>query len=191
MLPISLSVKKVLAGKFCTKCPLLNVLWCKTLLAGRLDKHLTTQICLLIIRIKRLSIPWRQSLNNEFQAQHITGEKFMSSVLWSGTGHWELILWLNIKAWVQIDNWKVKTKTGYLLSVAVYKDLGAGIVQLEVCRACCPAWRSVMGSILLWASGKDFPLEFIWVLTPFPQNSFRFGYKLNSSLRTNAFYCTG
>ena len=39
-----------------------------------------------------------------------------------------------------------------------------------MCWACCPAWCSVMGSILLWASGRgDFsPWVLVWVLTPFP-----------------------
>ena len=39
---------------------------------------------------------------------------------------------------------------------------------------------------LLWASGKRgyFPLELTWSLTPFLQNSFRWEYRLRSSLQT-------
>ena len=35
-----------------------------------------------------------------------------------------------------------------------------------------------------------FPLKLIWFLTPFPQNSFGWEYKLRSSLCTHAFHCT-
>ena len=35
---------------------------------------------------------------------------------------------------------------------------------------------------------RDFPLELTWVLTPFPQNSFRWEYKSRSSLCTHAFH---
>ena len=31
---------------------------------------------------------------------------------------------------------------------------GPGTAQSVVCWACCPAWCSIMGSILLWTSGK-------------------------------------
>ena len=34
-----------------------------------------------------------------------------------------------------------------------------------------------------------FPLELTWVLTPFPQNSFGWEYKLRTSLFTHAFHC--
>ena len=45
--------------------------------------------------------------------------------------------------------------------------------------------------IILWVSGRgDFPMEFTWFLTPFPQNSFRWEYKPRSSLCTHAFHRT-
>ena len=65
------------------------------------------------------------------------------------------------------------------------------IFQSVVYWAPSPAWCSVVGSILFWASdwGDFFPLELAWVLTPFPQNSFRWEYKPRSSLCTHAFQC--
>ena len=62
--------------------------------------------------------------------------------------------------------------------------------SLVVCRAHCPAWCSVMGSIVFWGkffSGRGFfPLELTWVL--FPKNSFGWEYKPRSSLCTHAFH---
>ena len=56
-------------------------------------------------------------------------------------------------------------------------------------RTCSPAWCSIAGSNLLQASGRgDFPLEITWVLTPFPQSSFRWKYKPISTLCTHAFH---
>ena len=76
-----------------------------------------------------------------------------------------------------------------------FQGLGAGIAQLVVCWAGCPAWCSVMGLIVLWGEffqQKDFfPLELTWDLTPFPQNSFGFEYKPRSSLCIHAFQLTG
>ena len=93
--------------------------------------------------------------------------------------------------------------------------LGAGIAQLVVCWIRCPVWCSVAGYMcknltqngepqgyscgmqkkkkksLLWASGRgDFSLGVNMVLTLFPQNSFKWEYKLRSSLCTHAFHCT-
>ena len=68
------------------------------------------------------------------------------------------------------------------------------ISSLVVCWAHCPAWCSVMGSILLWGEffleEGIFLLEFTWVLTPFPQNSFGWEYNSRSSLCTHAFHRT-
>ena len=50
------------------------------------------------------------------------------------------------------SSWSRDLKTGTLWE-------GAGIAQSVVCWARCPAWCSVVGSVLLWASGRrDFPL---------------------------------
>ena len=51
--------------------------------------------------------------------------------------------------------------------------------SLVVCWAHCPAWRSVVGSILLW--GEFFPI-------PIPKNSYGQEYKPRSSLCTHAFH---
>ena len=67
---------------------------------------------------------------------------------------------------------------------------GATTAQLVVCWARCPAWCSIAGLIFFWASGRRDFLELIWVLTPFPQISFGWGYKLRSSPCTRAFHCT-
>ena len=57
-------------------------------------------------------------------------------------------------------------------------SLGAAIAQSVVCSARCPAWCSVAGSTLLWASGSgDFSLRLTWVLTPFPLKLFRMRVK--------------
>ena len=67
-------------------------------------------------------------------------------------------------------------------------------VTLVVCWACCPAWCSVVGSILLWGEFFPiegiFPLELTWVLTPFPQSAFGLEYKPRSSLCIHAFHRT-
>ena len=66
--------------------------------------------------------------------------------------------------------------------------------SLVACWARCPAWQSVVGSILLWGYFFPvegiFPLELTWVLTPFPQNSFGWEYKKRSSLCSHAFHRT-
>ena len=51
--------------------------------------------------------------------------------------------------------------------------LGAGIAQSVVHWARCPAWCSIAGFTLLWASGRGdfFPLELTWVLTPNPKKT--------------------
>ena len=60
-----------------------------------------------------------------------------------------------------------------------------------MCWACCPAWCSVVGLILIWASGRgDFFLGAKMDLDSIPQNSFGWDYKPRSSLCTCAFYCT-
>ena len=67
----------------------------------------------------------------------------------------------------------------------------ARTAQSVVCWAHCPAWCSVTGSILLWASGRgDFSLGVNMVSGSIPPNSFRWEYKLRSSLCTHAFHRT-
>ena len=83
-----------------------------------------------------------------------------------------------------------------LLTDIKRKYLGGGEGRnssLLVSWARCPAWCSVVGSVLLWGEicGRgDFPLELTWLLTPFPQNSFRWEYKPRSSLCTHTFHRT-
>ena len=71
---------------------------------------------------------------------------------------------------------------------------GTGMARLVVRWARCPAWCSVVGSILLWGdffSGRgDYYLGVNMVLTPFPKTSFGWEYKLRSSLCTHAFHRT-
>ena len=63
--------------------------------------------------------------------------------------------------------------------------------SLVACWARCPAWCSIVGSILLLFPVEGiFPLELSWVLTPFLKKSFRWDYKLRSSLCTHAFHGT-
>ena len=63
---------------------------------------------------------------------------------------------------------------------------------LVVCWARCPAWASVSwvwsSSGRIFSGRGDFPLELTWALTPFPPNSFGWGYTLRSSLSTHAFH---
>ena len=68
---------------------------------------------------------------------------------------------------------------------------GTRIAQSVVCRACCPAWCSVAGSTLLWFSSRgDFFLGVNMGSDSIPsKNSFRWEYKLTSSLCTYAFHC--
>ena len=55
-----------------------------------------------------------------------------------------------------------------------------GPARLIVCWACCSAWCSVAGSILLWASGiGDFSLGTDTGSDSIPQNSFGWEYKIS------------
>ena len=77
------------------------------------------------------------------------------------------------------------------LSLCLDVGVGAGIAQLVVSWARCPAWCSIAGSILLWASSRgDFPLGVkMGSATIFPK-LFRTEYKPRSSLCTHAVHRT-
>ena len=67
--------------------------------------------------------------------------------------------------------------------------------SLVVYWAHCPAWCCIVGLILLWGEfflvEGIFPLELLtWIQTPFPQNSWRWEYKVRSSLCTHSFHHT-
>ena len=73
-----------------------------------------------------------------------------------------------------------------------WRQVGTRIAQSVECWACCPVWCSIVGSILLRASSRGFffSLDLIWVLTPFPKNSFGWEYKQRFKLCTHAFHHT-
>ena len=77
-------------------------------------------------------------------------------------------------------------------SVVVHEMTYIDLSLWVMCWAHCPAWCSIVGSILLWGFSVEgiFPLDLTWVLTPFPQNSFRWEYKPRSGLCTHAFHHT-
>ena len=72
---------------------------------------------------------------------------------------------------------------------------GEGGSSLVVCWARCPAWCSVVGSILLWGEFFQKRRFFPWSSNGFwlhsrKKTSFGWEYKPRSSLCTHAFHCT-
>ena len=90
------------------------------------------------------------------------------------------------------NRWCVQRVSSNESKVHILNEVGGRNSLLAVFWALCPAWCSIMGLIFLWGEVFQwrgfFSLELTWVLTPFPQNSFRWEYKLRSSLCIHAFH---
>ena len=126
---------------------------------------------------------------------------------------YELDVWQNIIIIIKIllSGWTVRRQHIFFSHLGLERDSGAGIAQSVVSWASCLAWCSVVGSILLWASGRgDFtmgvnmgsdstspptltphpPPPPPFTPSPSPTNSFGWEYRPRSSLCTHAFHRT-